>query len=69
MVFNFVLVFLLGVVLTLVVVHTFHSGTIRIDRTNPAKDVYRLEIDNLDSLSRKKFVTLKVDSHAKLSQE
>lgn len=45
------------------------SGTLRIDRTNPEKDVYRLEIDDLDKLSKKKHVILKIDSHADLSQK
>lgn len=69
MVLNFVLVFLLGAVLTLVVISRLSSGTIKIDRTNPAKDVYRLEIDNLDKLAKKKYVLLRVNSHADLSQK
>lgn len=45
------------------------SGTLRIDHSNPEKDVYRLEVNSLDKLSKKKRVILKVDSHADLSQE
>lgn len=45
------------------------SGTLRIDHTNPEKDVYRIEIDDLDKLSRKKRVVLKVDNYADLSQK
>lgn len=45
------------------------NGTLRIDCTNPEKDVYRLEIDDLDKLSKKKHVILKIDSHADLSQK
>ena len=44
------------------------SGTLKIDRHDPEKDVYRLEIDNLDDLSKKKIVVLKVDTKANLSQ-
>ncbi len=45
------------------------DGTIKIDRSNPEKDVYRLEIDDLDNLSKKKRVILKIDPNADLSQQ
>lgn len=45
------------------------SGTLRIDHTNPEKDVYRIEIDDLDKLSKKKRIILKVDNRADLSQK
>ena len=45
------------------------SGTLRIDHSNPEKDVYRIEIDDLDVLSKKKQVVLKVDNNADLSQK
>lgn len=45
------------------------SGTLRIDHSNPLKDIYRIEIDDLDKLSRKRRVILKVDHNADLSQE
>ena len=44
-------------------------GTLRIDHSNPEKDVYRIEIDDLDGLSKKKHVILKVDNNANLSQK
>lgn len=44
-------------------------GTLRIDHSNPEKDIYRLEIDNLDQLDRKSRLYVKVDHHADLSQE
>lgn len=43
------------------------SGTLRIDHSNPEKDVYRFETDNLDNLSKKKHVVLKIDNSADLS--
>lgn len=43
-------------------------GTLRIDRTNPEKDLYRFDIDDLDSLSKKKRIILKVDNNADFSQ-
>lgn len=46
------------------------SGTLRIDHSNPEKDIYRMEFnDDLDKLNKKKRVILKVDNNANLSQE
>ena len=45
------------------------AGTLRIDHSNPEKDVYRIEIDDLGRLSKKKHVILKVDNNANLSQK
>lgn len=58
-----------GVVYPLILMCLGTSGTIRIDRSNPDKDVYRLELDSLESLPRMKRIILKVDSHADLSQK
>lgn len=45
------------------------SGTLKIDQSNPEKDIYRLVIDGkIEKLSKKKRVILKVDSDADLSQ-
>ena len=44
-------------------------GILRIDRSNPEKDVYRFDIDgDLSKLHTKKKITLKIDSNADLSQ-
>ncbi len=58
-----------GVGLTLMFGRAFRkeSGTLRIDHSNPEKDVYRFEIDDLDKLSTKKHIVLKVDNTADLS--
>lgn len=45
------------------------AGTLKIDHSNPEKDIYRLDISDLDKLSSKKRVMLKVDNHADLSQK
>lgn len=47
----------------------FIAGTLKIDRTNPDKDVYRIELDSLDKLPNKKRIVLKIDPNADLSQE
>ena len=44
-------------------------GTLKIDHSNLKKDIYRIEIADLDRLSKKKHVVLKVDNNANLSQE
>jgi len=43
-------------------------GTLRIDHSDPEKDVYRLEIGDLDKLNKKRYVELKIDHYADLSQ-
>lgn len=45
------------------------TGTLRIDHSNPKKDLYRFEINNLDNLKNKKRVVLRIDHHADLSQK
>lgn len=43
-------------------------GTLKIDHSNPEKDVYLFEIGDIDSLRKKKRIILKVDNNAVLSQ-
>lgn len=43
-------------------------GTLKIDHSNPDKDVFRFEIDDLDKL-KKTHVRLKIDHNADLSQK
>lgn len=60
----------IGSIITIIVYHVRgSSGTLRIDHANPEKDIYRIEIDDLDNLSKKARVILKVDNHADLSQK
>lgn len=44
-------------------------GTLRIDHSDPEKDIYRIEINNLDELNRKSYVELEIDHHADLSHD
>ena len=65
--------FLLGVLTGVTISTAFRlvrptAGTLKIDRSNPEKEVYRFEIDDLGSLSKKKLFTLKIDNYADLSQ-
>ena len=61
---------LIGSVVT-IIYHkmVYASGTLRIDHSNPEKDTYRFEIDNLESIHKKKRITLVIDHNANLSQE
>lgn len=45
------------------------AGVLKIDHTNPEKDTYLFEIYNLEILSKKKRIILKVDTNASLSQD
>lgn len=67
--------YLLGVIIGCVVsniifaIRNRRAGTLKIDHSNPEKDVYRFEIDNLDKLSKRRRVILKIDNKADLSQK
>lgn len=65
-VLGFVLAMLINIVERLILKP---HGTLRIDHSNPEKDIYRFEINNLDSLDKKKRIVLKIDHHADLSQK
>lgn len=44
------------------------KGVLRIDHSNPEKDIYRFELNDVADKSTKRFI-LKVDHNADLSQE
>lgn len=58
---------LIGVIITLLWRPT--DGIIRIDHSNPEKDLYRFEIDSLEKLEKKKKIILRIDHYADLSQK
>jgi hypothetical protein len=66
--------FLTGVILGTVISTIVYKsqpavGTLRIDSSNPEKDVYRFDIDDFESLSKRKRLILNVDTSADLSQK
>lgn len=71
---NTYLLFLAGVVVGAIIgciiqgIHVTY-GTLKIDRSNPQTDVYRIYLNDLDILSKKKYIRLKIDANADLSQE
>ena len=62
-----VVAFVLGVIMGLIYPRE-SSGVLRIDHCNPEKDIYRFEIDDLDSLNKKKRIIIRIDHNADLSQ-
>lgn len=61
---------LIGVVLTLLITQKVKpDGILRIDHSNPDKDTYRFEIDEIEKLASKNHIRLKVDNEADLSQK
>lgn len=60
----------LGSVVTAIIFGTRRAkGVLRIDHSNPEKDVYRFDIDELEMLDSKKRIELKIDHNANLSQK
>lgn len=64
----FIIGLIVGIFVMAFGVLTLKVGTLRIDRISSDKDVYRFEIDNLDKLSNRKYILMKVDPNADLSQ-
>ena len=67
-----ILIYILGVATSVIINLIFFKrtyGMLRIDRSNPEKDLYLIEIDDLEQLTKRKRITLKVDNHADLSQK
>ena len=63
----------IGIVLSFIV-HKIYGkrstdGVLKIDTSNPEKDIYRLDIDDLDILPRKKYLVLTIDTNVDLSQK
>ena len=59
-------VFIFGIVIGLfaagLMALRMQVGTLRIDHSNPVKDSYLFEIDDLDKITEKEFIILRVDS-------
>lgn len=69
-----VLIFALGLMVGMLVDEIINCckkkyGILKIDHSNPEKDVYRFEIDDIENLHKKKFIVLKIDNDADLSQK
>lgn len=66
----FAMGFIIGVVITALIQRVKPTaGTLMIDHSDPDKDLYRFEVEDLDGLSNKKRISLDVDNNADLSQK
>ena len=68
------LFFIIGVVVGAIISFIINSlkksyGVLKIDTSDPAKDKYRIYIDDLDKLNKKERLLLNIDHNADLSQE
>lgn len=45
------------------------KGVLRIDRSDPEKDKFRFEIDDISNVHKKKRIELTIDANANLSQD
>ena len=75
MIYTYILVAMAGIAIGMfvsymVLIGKTAYGTLRIDHTNPEKDLYRIDINgNFDNISKEKRIVLKVDNDANLSQK
>lgn len=65
----FTLGFIIGAVVMSIGCYSLLSGVLRIDQINSDKDIYRFEIKDLDKMSKKKYILIKIDANADLSHE
>ena len=66
--------FLVGVIVGSIISSVMYwrkrtTGTLRIDHSNPEKDIYRFEVDGIENLAKKKEIILKIDNNADLSRK
>lgn len=56
-----------GIIVDIVLIFYYKfEGILKIDHSNPDKDIYRIEIDDLDELPNKKHIVLKIDNDVDL---
>ena len=58
-----------GVVISIVWFRAHVCGTIEVDCSEPDKDVYRLVVNDLKSLTKKRWIVFKVNRNAHFSRE
>lgn len=66
--------FIVGIIVGMVLASLIYLacntvGTLKIDHTNSEKDIYRIEINDLEELNHRARIVLKVDHDADLSHE
>ena len=68
-IWGMVIAFVVSVITSVIYHHRTAEGTLKIDRSNPEKDIYRLYIDDLDTIAKKKRIVLDIEADADLSHE
>ena len=58
-----------GIVISIIWSRTHACGTIEVDCSDPDKDVYRLVVNDLKSLTKKRRIVFKVNRNAHFSRE
>ena len=56
-----------GVIVRFMYIRNTAVGVLLIDHSDPERDIYQINIENLDILSKKKQIVLKVNNTAKLT--
>ena len=74
MISNPLVLFIVGIIVGMVLASLIYLvcntvGTLKIDRTSSEKDIYRIEINDLEELNHRARIVLKVDHDADLSHE
>lgn len=65
-VIHMVITFLIGVIVGYLCSRLRVSGVLKIDRTNPNRDIYRFDVEHLDNLNTKRRIVLKVEPDSRL---
>ena len=60
---------IVGIVISVVWSRAHACGTIEVDCSDPDKDVYRLVLNDLKSLTKKRWIVFKVNRNAHFSRE
>lgn len=59
-----------GIFINTIIIRFRTSGTFKIDRSNPDKDLYLVDFsEDLGKIPKKKMIHLRVDAHANLSRD
>ena len=65
----FIFGIIVGLFASVLTILRLPTGTMRIDRHNPEKDLYRFDFDDLDILTKSKYLLIKIDTKTDLSHK
>lgn len=71
--FELLLMFAFGAIAALLLACLFVFrllvGTLKIDHDDPEKDIYRFDVTDIDGLTKRKYILLRVESDSHFSHE